>query len=548
MGTPRPGSHSSPSESAPSFQQQAARIWATTWGPAWLSAILLFAAFPPLDLWPLAWLAPCPWIALVAREKLTGRRPYLALWLAGYGFWSGAVYWIAMPYFPATLVGLVALAFYLAFYTPIFVGLARVAVHRFRAPLPLAVAVVWMGLELARAYILDGFGMVYLGHTQYRFIPLIQISDLAGAYGVSFVVMFVAGCVVQACSPTNSRQRYTAIAVGSAMLAAVLGYGFLRTSGEYLEPGPRIAIVQECIEQSLRIDAQNAEEVIDKHVALSQQAAQEKPDLIVWPETMWRYPLAVIEKDAIPPEGMKLNDLEKIRWILMRKMQDVAHTVGRPLLLGMEFQEFGSARKPKRFNSAVMIQPSGEFTGRYNKNHRVIFGEYIPLAETLPWLYDFTPLAGGITAGDADQGPMQLGEHWISPSICFESTVPHRIRRQVQAARAAGHEADVLVNLTNDAWFWGSCQLDQHLACAIFRAVENRKPMLVSANTGLSAAIDSDGRLDWVAPRWDKAVHVIDVKLDGRTSPYSYYGDWPAGVCLLVTLGLAVAGWRTRKE
>jgi len=512
-----------------------------------MSAILLFAAFPPLDLWPLAWLAPCPWIALVAREKLTGRRPYLALWLAGYGFWSGAVYWIAMPYFPATLVGLIALAFYLAFYTPVFVGLSRVAVHRFRVPLPLAVAGVWMGLEFARAYILDGFGMVYLSHTQYRFVPLIQISDLAGAYGVSFVVMFVAGCLVQACMAATSRQRYTAVGLGGLMLAAVLGYGLVRTSGDYLQDGPRIAIVQECIEQSLRIDAQNAEEVIDKHVALSQQAAKEKPDLIVWPETMWRYPLAVIEKDAIPPEGMKLNDLEKIRWVLMRKMQDVAHEVGRPLLLGMEFQEFGSARKPKRYNSAVMIQPSGEFTGRYNKAHRVIFGEYIPLAESLPWLYDLSPLAGGITAGDPDQGPMQLGERWVSPSICFESTVPHRIRRQVQAARAAGHEADVLVNLTNDAWFWGSCQLDQHLACAIFRAVESRKPMLVSANTGLSAAIDSDGRLDWVAPRWDKAFKVVDVKLDSRASPYSHYGDWPAGLCLVATLGLAVAGWRMRK-
>jgi apolipoprotein N-acyltransferase len=523
-------------------------FWRSTWGPAWLGTLLLWASFPPLDLWPLAWLAPLPWLALVDRETLTGR-PYRAIWLAGFGFWLLAIHWIRLPH-PATYIGWAALAFYLAFYTPVFIGLSRVAVHRFRVPLPLAAAAVWTGLEFARAYILDGFGMVYLGHTQYRFAALIQISDLAGAYGVSFVVMAVAGCLWLAIRPASDKRparRLVSLAAGAILLAATLGYGVARTAAVHTRPGPRIAIVQECIEQSLRVDAQNADDVINKHVALSREAARGNPDLIVWPETMWRYPLPVIEEGAVPPEGLSLEDLQKFRWWFQKKLKDTAHEVGRPLLLGIEFQVFATG-KPRRYNSSVLVQPTGEFTGRYDKVHRVIFGEYIPLAEYFPWLYDVTPLAGGIAAGDPDQGPMKLGEFWVAPSICFESTVPHRIRRQMNAARAAGHEPDVLVNLTNDAWFWGSCQLDQHLACAVFRAVENRKPLLVSANTGLSAAISSDGRLNWVGPRWDKAVALIDVELDDRTSPYSHYGDWPAGLCLLFTGALAGAGLWQRKR
>lgn len=535
---------------APSWQSRWGTFWQSTWGPAWLGTLLLWAAFPPLDAWPLAWLAPLPWLSLVRRENLTGRRPYRMLWLAGFGFWLAAIHWIRLPH-PATYIGWAALAFYLAFYTPVFVGLSRVAVHRFRAPLPLAAAAVWTGLEFARAYILGGFGMVYLGHTQYRFAALIQISDLAGAYGVSFVVIAVAACLLEALEPAGENasggRRWLRPAVwGAAILALTLGYGLLRNSADTARPGPRIAIVQGCIEQSLRVDRQNAKEVIDKHVALSLKAAQGNPDLILWPETMWRAPLPVVEEGAVPPEGLSVEELHEFRWWYQKKLKDTAQGIGRPLLLGLEFQVF-SAGKPKRYNSSVLVQPTGEFTGRYDKVHRVIFGEYIPLAEYFPWLYDMTPLAGGISAGDPDQGPLRLGDYWIAPSICFESTVPHRIQRQMRAARAAGREPDVLVNLTNDAWFWGSCQLDQHLACAVFRAVENRKPMLVAANTGISAAIDSSGRLDWVGPRWDEAVNIVDVRLDSRTSPYSHYGDWPAGVCLLFTGLMAGAGlWRKR--
>ena len=120
------------------------------WIPAFLGALLLWAALPPVDWWPLAWIAPLPWVLLIRREQLPGRRPYAVLTLAGFCFWMGALHWLRLPH-PATSIGWVALSFYFAFYVPVFVGLSRVAVHRLRMPVILAAPIVWTGLELARA-------------------------------------------------------------------------------------------------------------------------------------------------------------------------------------------------------------------------------------------------------------------------------------------------------------------------------------------------------------------------------------------------------------
>ena len=132
--------------------------------------------------------------------------------------------------------------------------------------------------------------------------------------------------------------------------------------------------------------------------------------------------------------------------------------------------------------------------GRYDKMHPVLFGEYVPLGETFPWLYRLTPMAGGLTAGEEPQVFEAAGLRWC-PCICFENTVPHLVRRQVVELSRRGTPPDVLVTLTNDGWFWGSSMLDLHFACGIFRAVELRRPMLIAANTGFSAWVDADGRV-----------------------------------------------------
>ena len=170
------------------MHEQLRHWYGSTFGRALVGAVLLWAALPPLDLWLVAWVAPVWWIWLIRQKQLPGRRPYPALWLVGFLFWLAALHWLAIPN-RYTAMGWVALSFYLAFYLPVFVGLSRVAVHRLRVPVIVAAPVVWTGLELARGHLLTGFTMASLGHTQYHWLALIQLSDLAGAYGVGFVVM-----------------------------------------------------------------------------------------------------------------------------------------------------------------------------------------------------------------------------------------------------------------------------------------------------------------------------------------------------------------------
>ena len=161
-----------------------------------LSGLLLWAAFPPIGLWPLAWLAPIPWCLLIARRELAGRRPVRSLYLAGLVHWLLVIHWIRLPHWSAYF-GWVVLAGYLAVYVPVFVMLTRQLVHLWRWPLVVAAPLIWTGLELIRAYFLTGFSMAQLGHTQVAWLPVIQIADLGGAYAVSFVVMLVAAGIAQ---------------------------------------------------------------------------------------------------------------------------------------------------------------------------------------------------------------------------------------------------------------------------------------------------------------------------------------------------------------
>ncbi|HEY3395569.1 MAG TPA: hypothetical protein VGK58_22905, partial [Lacipirellulaceae bacterium] len=146
---------------------------------ALLGSVLMWAALPPLALGPLAWIAPVPWLLLIRRGELAGRRPYLALWLAGFVFWLLAIHWLRLPH-PAVYAGWLTLSAYLACYVPLFVALSRVAVHSLSLPLWLAAPITWTGLELARAHVMTGFLMGSLAHSQVHWTTVIQISDIVG--------------------------------------------------------------------------------------------------------------------------------------------------------------------------------------------------------------------------------------------------------------------------------------------------------------------------------------------------------------------------------
>ena len=534
----------------------------TTFCLAAAGAALLWAALPPLDLWPLGWLAPVPWVLLIRRKELPGRRRYLALWLVGFLFWMAAMQWLRLPHW-ATSFGWVAISLYQAFYLPVFVGLCRVAVHRLRISAIIVAPVVWTGLELVRAHLLTGITMANLGHTQYRWIGLIQMADLAGAYGVSFVVMFAAACLARILPCEERRWTPWPVLPLAGVLGVVLLYGHLRTSVPQAEPTVRIALIQESIDIEFKLDPEKFDEIHRRYRALSEEAVREhsrprKPDLIVWPETMFRHPLIEFEPDAQPPEWWEhsAEDLRRVLpfWAAESRMRlaEIPRELGTAMLLGVDTIRY-TAAGPRHSNSAVLVDPArhqgDELAGRYDKMHLVLFGEYVPFAEYWPWLQRLTPLPFSSAAGTRPAAldvTSPLGTLRVSPSICYENVLPHVIRRQINALAKAGREPDVLVNLTNDGWFWGSSELDMHLVCAVFRAVEFHKPFLVAANTGFSAWIDGDGRIRAQGPRRQKGIVLAEVAPDPRSSWYLQYGDWPAGCCLAGCGILALVGWFTR--
>jgi apolipoprotein N-acyltransferase len=560
------------------------------WKLAFSGAVLLWASLPPLAWGFLAWVAPVPWVLLIRRQKLDGRRPYAMLWLAGFASWMGTLHFLRLPHWAAS-IGWVALSAYFAFYLPLFVGLSRVAVHRLRVPVMLAAPIVWTGLELVRGHLLTGMTMACLGHTQYQWIDLIQLSDLAGAYGVSFLVMFVAASLARmfpvACGLTETppvhpvgtcRRTWAALwplVLAVAVLVAAVLYGRLRHDENALSPGPRIALIQGSIDVEMRYDPGMRSRVFDEYYNLSREAVERNADidLLIWPETMFLASQVTYEEPALRPAEFNGTDAEFqewLPWIAERNkslMAKTAQRLGVRLLLGVDTNHFGPDGV-KCFNSAAYVDADGRLLGRYDKMHLVMFGEYVPFAQYFPWLQRLTPLPISATAG---QRPAAFGlplpgarasrphpeahpsktpaKVRLAPNICYESVLSHVIRGQVNTLAAEGQEPDILVNLTNDGWFWGSNELDLHLICGVFRAIECRKPFLVAANTGFSAWIDSDGRIVEQGPRRDRAVLLAQPRLDRRRSWYIEHGDWFAGACLAACVLFAVVGfWGMRRK
>jgi apolipoprotein N-acyltransferase len=514
--------------------------WRSTLAVALSGQLLLWAAFPPLEWSLMAWVAPVPWVMLVRLTALPGRRPYAALWLSSVLFHLAVLYWVTLPHW-ATSIGWVALAFYLGLYFPVFIGLSRVAVHRLGISSIVAAPVVWTGLELARAHLLSGFAMTSLAHTQYRWPQLLQISDTLGAYGVSFLVVFVAACLARMLPGERLPRTWWPAVPLAAALAGVLAYGHWRLGQQATEPGPKVALVQGSIDIDMKYDPTEAERIVAQYFGLSRRAVQEHDDLdmIVWPETMFRDPWLVFDENFRPPEGIAWTVDEALA-ATRRNIKRLVAPLGVPFLLGVDTWHY-KADGLDHYNTALCTDHTGNALGRYDKCHLVPFGEYVFFAETFPWLYKLTPLAGGSKAG-AGPRAFELSGVRYAPNICYENTIPHLIRSQVAQLRAADSEPDVLVNLTNDGWFWGSTELDMHLACAVFRAIECRKPFLISANTGFSARIDSDGRILEQGRRRATDLLVGRADIDRRHSPYLAIGDLPAGLCLLATCALAAVG------
>ena len=408
-----------------------------------LSAALLYLSFPPADLWPLAWIAPVGWVLLIRKEELPGRRPYLAIWAAGFLFWLGVYWWLCLPHW-ATSFGWVAVSFYFAFYLPVFVGFSRVAVHRLRLPVILAAPVVWTGLELARGHLLTGITMASLGHTQYRWIELIQMSDLAGAYGVGFVVMFVAACLARMLPCDGSGWSTRPLVPLVAVLGAVLGYGHVRIErrsaarrrARRAQPAIRVALIQGSIDIDVQRAARTRAKVVREHYCdLTSRGrcasiGRARPDGLAGDDVP--RPAGHLSTPTPPCPPTTTKSAAAFREELSRVLRKACASRQRlgagcsiaPLLLGVDTWHFRAGRRAAATTRPCYVDRDGELLGRYDKMHLVMFGEYVPFADWFPWLQRLHAAAGRASTAGAKPAAFDarrraaLAEHLLRDACC----------------------------------------------------------------------------------------------------------------------------------
>ena len=505
--------------------------------------VLLWFSFPPVGWSPLAWVALVPLIGLVLVPSPLPGRPYWKLYAAGLLYWLATFYFVPIPH-PALWAGWAAVSLYMAVYTPLTIAASRLLVHRWKVPPAVAVPIVWMGVEWIRCHFATGMGMVCLSHSQAKFPVFIQLASVSGAYAVTFVMVMFATCLAIAWRrwrnlnnwivgiPSGKRGMNWPVALGVAIAVFVLNLGFgliclnnasrikqqRQTESVSTTPTLKVGLVQTNFDVVFApTSMEDLELRYAEVIKLTNRAARERPDLLVWPESgffPYRWQLADCEQQST----VESEDLLRLFW---EQAVGSDRSGGTPLLSGVLVQNYP---KNKFYNSAVLIDHQGRLLERYDKIHPVMFGEYIPFGKMFPFLEDMAPMTS-IEFGQEFRAYPINGIN-IAPNICFETTVPHLIRRQMDELSDAGQEPDVMVNLTNDGWFFGTACLDHHLACNIFRAVEMRKPHLVCANTGLSAHIGVYGQLHSVGPR--RAPDILQAIISKHTdrSIYRTIGDW----------------------
>jgi apolipoprotein N-acyltransferase len=487
-----------------------------------------------------------------------------------------------------------ALATYCATYFPLAIFLTRQIDRPASLPLIVIFPTVWTALEFLRAHFLTGFPWYFLAHSQHDYLTIIQVSDIGGAYGVSFLIAavnvvifewlysypwFRAFLALPEQTATGRRWVLPAqTAVVALVLGAVLAYGNWRLQQNSFLPGPRLALIQGNLDQDIRNDASLSERSADeafKHfrrlcdLAAAQQPA---PSLIVWPENS--YPGYWKER----PGGWPSADSQKF-------VRQAAQLWKTNLLFGMEAYVPGEDEDELRHNSAVLVlahqEPAGvtgEPGGRYDKIHCVPFGEYVPFRESLPWMKTLAPYDFDYSVQSGKQQThFQLDSFRFGVLICFEDTDPVLARAYVGNSTSSAKESpvDFFINISNDGWWRGTSGHDEHLAISRFRAIETRRAVCRSVNMGISAVIDGNGRVleprivqtidsmkVWEIPfgfrisnfgfatslpvsRWSEfkkvqGVLLATVPIDHRGSLYARWGDWLPWACwLTVAAGLS---------
>lgn len=483
-----------------------------------ISGLLLALAFPSVGLFPLAWVALTPlllfWLGRPSwRATLASHLAFCVIHFGLVLYWIPRVLDVYGNSGGAVAVGIFAVMLLtMSLYPLPFTLATRTLMDRDPRAALAAAPAGWLVSELLRNYfIVDGFPWAALGYSQHPYRALVQIVDLVGVYGLSWLVAL--GSVALA-AWIGLRWKAPAVVLGGLLVLGNL-YGLYRLYG--WQPPSEAPLEAALVQPDIAVSGDReyfAKAFFQQLPRAYERAAAAGTDLVIFPEA--------------PNPFLFLEDFYFNSYY--RRLVD---DFSVPLIFN------GTARLERAvsLNSAFLLEPETESPDRYDKIHLVPFGEYLPYGEILGFSRPLVDHIGGFTAGDPRGELVRLGETPLGMLICYEAIFPELSR---QASRQG---AELLVNLTNDLWFGDTAAPEQHLQMAAFRAVEQRKFLLRAANSGYSGVIDPWGRIVRRTELFETRILQVAAAPNAYRTWYAFWGEAPSFLIIIMTaLGIFAAG------
>ncbi len=479
-----------------------------------ISGALLALSFPKYGSGYLTWIALIP-LFWAIRESSSVRQGLLLGFISGMICHIGLIYWITFVvvnygYLPVYMgiILMLLLACYLSLYTAVFS--AGIVFFRNKVALYFAAPVLWICLEYGKSYLFSGFPWENLGYSQYRNHYLIQFADITGVFGLSFLIVLINASLFEFITK-RTKKEFILAAVIILITTGILIYGVNRSSQIEMAmqnaPEIRVSLIQGNIDQSKKWNDDFQKEIINMYEQLSLQNAPPEGGLIVWPET------------AVPFNYQDVNNFQK-------QISTISWKTKSWFIFGSTSYK-KSEGNTDYYNSAYLLSPGGEIKGKYDKVHLVPYGEYVPLRNIFPFIRKLTAGMGDFSAG-IGYNPLVMDNKKIGILICYEGILPFAARMYKKSG------AELLVNITNDAWFGATSAPFQHFSMSIFRAVENRLYLVRAANTGISGIVDPQGKVVVQTKIFEKASLHGKVKFSNMQTIYAKHGDMLVIVCFIL--------------
>ena len=494
-----------------------------------LSALLLFLASPSVGISAFSWVSLVPFFLFL--EKTTVKKAFFFGWGAGVLYFIAMLYWVTISMetygglTPAlSISALVLLSIYMATYQ----GLFAYIIARTLKTNPIfpiwSVAFSWVALDYIRGFLFTGLPWMDIGYFHYL-SPIRQLADLGGHHGLTFLIVLVNGVLCRFIQNRSLRLslKQTSLAIACIALACI--YPTLRLShiNTLIKQAPVVqtGVIQGNIDQAEKWKPDNKLKSVNTYIRLTHEIldTENPPELILWPETALPfYPtfdpvFYHVQAETVLKENAHFELL-----------------CGAPHIIPKD-------KSYDLYNAALLLRPD-KSTSYYYKQHLVPFGEYIPLRGILP-----LPHAIVESIGDFSQGTeprlLQAKQAQIGALICIEAIYPDLARQQVQDG------ATLLANITNDAWFGRSSAPTQHLAMTLFRAIENRRSLARSANTGISALISPTGAILESSALFSEAALVQPLPLLSEQTFFTRVGYLFPQLCLVLAI---ISFIRTRRS